>query len=105
MGSGRGKTRRAQALVSQAAKQTKKFDAAFQEDKWKEFVRDSGLRKVNLQQYYLGKIVPNLTDSEAEVIITNLFNDAVLVGAITLPANCVSDDFQFFIETDRTNMR
>jgi hypothetical protein len=62
---------------------------------WYEFVKNSGLKKVSLHEYYLGYASRQLTDKEYEKLLTELFRDAVVLGVIVLPTSYTAEDFQF----------
>ena len=93
MGSGKGKTRRALASVHGRPLET----VAFYEDKWAEFVENSELKKVPLTQYYCGEDLSfaQITRADHEKMMTEIFKDAVEVGAIVLPEPFTADNFQF----------
>ena len=80
MGAGRGKTRRAQAVVILSGLKKVIFD----EEKWNEFLKTSKLTDVKLSQYYL-RGVSCRTGVEYEKVFNELFADAVAVNAIVLP--------------------
>src|ERR1035437_5318841 len=94
MGSGKGKTRRAQAI---------KFDdldavaeATSDRNKWSKFVEAGHLKGVKIYQYYLGDASRKAySDVAREKLTRELFIDAVAVGALTLPAKYSAEDFAF----------
>ena len=64
--------------------------------KWEvDFVRKQKLRKVNVFEYYLGGVPQGVTSRDCEYVVTDLFRDAVAVGALTLPAPFIPEDFTF----------
>ena|ERR1035437_2478443 len=63
--------------------------------RWEEFVRTSGVGGVNLHKYYVPGSGIRLTNAEYELLLRELFTDAVAVGAIVLPAPYVSGDLLF----------
>src|ERR1035437_794354 len=67
---------------------------AFVEEKWEEFVRNAGTRATRLHDYYLGGSSEDASDDECAKIVSELFNDAVTVGAIVLPSGSAAADFQ-----------
>jgi hypothetical protein len=68
---------------------------------WAEFMKLSGLRKVNLHEYYLGSPSPDASTAEYQKIITELFEDAVAVGALILPPPYKTKDFLFQVGPSR----
>jgi hypothetical protein len=92
VGSGRGKSRRAQAVAVPSSQATS--GATWDVNEWRKFVIDRGINQVSLYEYYLGREHDiNCDDSEYSKVAQELFCDAVEVGAITLPANYDADDF------------
>ena len=69
--------------------------------KWDEFVNNCGLVNKKLYDYYLGKNINNRTVNADEKLITELFADAVEVGALILPPPHTTQDF-IFTATDFT---
>ena len=102
MGSGRGKTRRAQ----QVQHATDSAPGAFthmtvDEEKWDNFTRNCDLANLGIYNYYLGQKAPltifqvqELAADEHMKIVRELFADAVSVGAITLPEPYKAEDFE-----------
>ena len=92
MGAGRGKTRRAKTLAATRVSP----QAIFENVKWHEFLEEGGLTKQKIHQYYLGGKAPNDNDeARMRELVTEIFNDAVAVGAITLPKPYTAADFVF----------
>ncbi len=117
MGSGQGKSRRGQVvsprLEAQAstrtpvpAAQRRNHLAVFQEQKWAEFLKKSDLEGTTIIKYYLGSVPKTLVEADYEKMITELFADAVTVGAILLPvqyrhpAPYTVEDFVFTVSPD-----
>lgn len=89
-----------------AAPQVIKCDTVFDEWKWDQFVISAGLERASLDEYYLGKVLDNITVSDCSEIFTNLFSDAVLSGAVFLPSPYTYGDFTFkVVERSRGVMR
>ena len=68
--------------------------------KWNEFVTSGGLRKVPLNKYYLesgfggsGSAYP----AKCEEVLSELFADAVAIGAVVLPAPYTVDNFRVWV--------
>src|ERR1039458_5086384 len=96
MGSGAGKTRRTRASSSPFWEKSKrKAVPAFHEDRWEAFVNDGKLSNISLWKYYLGNKSEWVKRYSYENLATELFADAVAVGAITLPDPYEANDFQF----------
>src|ERR1035437_6868886 len=92
MGSGKGKTRRAKAVAPPTITQGVLYD----QRKWREFVGSHELQHVTVRDYYLGGTVsPSAADYAR--MFSELFQDAVAVGAITLPAPYQAEDFTLTI--------
>src|ERR1035437_6915780 len=76
-----------------------KYDTIFDEGKWNDFVNGAGLERMRMDRYYLGGALPrNLTKRTklgCEKLLTNLFADAILVGAVVLPDPYNYEDFTF----------
>src|ERR1039457_6647606 len=87
MGSGKGRARRAQAKKS--------LDVVFNATKWYDFVQDGEVEQVRVDEYYLGGEDDGLDEADYERIYSELFADAVVVGAVSLPAGYAPDDFEF----------
>jgi hypothetical protein len=99
MGGGKGKSRRVRSvtLSSQPAQVlTEKWT------EWQEFVWGSKMGDVQLHEYYLGTAPEELTSEDYEKLLTELFSDAVAVGAIALPDPYRPDDFAFRIVGDKS---
>lgn len=102
MGSGKGRARRANAMT---AAPPALGQLTFDPSKWQEFVQDSALEEYNIRQYYCGTKRPSARhrpysmhfDDYAK-IVSELFADAVVAGAIILPATYTSTDFIFSAE-------
>src|ERR1039458_2180378 len=94
MGSGRGQARRTQKPFMQIpTRPTQEMP------KWGEFVKTSGLEKTRVFAYYLNDAhTQGHAYFEREKLTTELFQDAVSVGAITLPPPYKVDDFEFRVE-------
>ena len=92
MGSGKGKNKRAKAAHAPIAQNTPQGDIVFDELKWDEFVQ-SNLKGKNIYKYYLGTLPITVTDYEHEQVMTELFEDAVAVGALPLPSPYQAKDF------------
>ena len=107
MGSGRGQSRRARTSLARVDLQDDgqptpgsivraALPLTFDGKKWQSFVDDNGLRNINVTKYYLGSYPASpMMISHREKVITELFKDAVAVGAIVLPPNCIAHDFEF----------
>ena len=93
MGSGRGVTKRVRVSSAQIISPV----AVYNYEKWAEFLEKSGLRNVKACKYYLGRDEHWTAYSEEEHsrLITDLFADAVTVGALELPDPYVAHDFKF----------
>ena len=68
--------------------------------RWREFITDNGLAKVGLHQYYLGAEKEKMLEEDYAYLLTELFTDAVKVGALTLPGDYEAEDFQIQIHQD-----
>lgn len=108
MGSGKGKARRVQTASVKAVSATATIPRTkYDRRVWSQFVKDSELKSLSLREYYLGSYEnPNpktwgyLTEESVTVdgslkILTELFADAVDVGAIILPPPYNAADFEF----------
>src|ERR1035437_7383849 len=110
MGSGKGKSRRARAAHSDQVSAPAATPAVlYSPEKWKEFAENGELERVRILRYYLGQIPQRNTKISLEELnelyekaATELFTDAVAVGAITLPSPYSVDDFEFKIATGET---
>ena len=98
MGAGQGKIRRVRAVVAAASPQVYYYDK-----KWEEFVAKSGILEMDTLAYYLGKTPDELTSAEQGKFFTELFADAVVVGAIVLPAPYVAEDFRFHVDAGKND--
>src|ERR1035437_4932500 len=67
---------------------------------WTRFVNSSGLEKINLHEYYLGEELLQITNDDYAKLLTELFADAVAVGAIVLPRLYKAEDFLFEVSPD-----
>ena len=94
MGSGKGRTRRAQAVATPLNPDM----SAFSEKSWDEFVASTGIKTTKLFRYYLGDDVALPSDSQYEKLVDEMFADMVSVGAIVLPRPYESRDFVFKME-------
>ena len=76
-----------------------KYSSIFNSGAWNDFVNGAGLERVRMDRYYLGKALPgNLTKRTqlgCEKLLTNLFADAILAGAVVLPGPYSYEDFVF----------
>ena len=99
--------------IAAAEKELEETDA-FQEEKWKQFVEDSGLEKTKTYPYYLGNKqkknpmdmgtatnlkYPSYTNIAHEKILNGLLADAIEVGTINLPAQYLAEDFELKIKS------
>src|ERR1039458_4211841 len=92
MGTGRGKSRRAQALASKSPGTQR---LSFERQKWDDFVQNSGMGEVKAYRYYRWPPKKSVVFYDAEEMITELFMDAVDVGAIFIPDGYSAEDFVF----------
>src|ERR1017187_6209721 len=103
MGSGRGKNRRAAALIVTRQDQVLfgqgllKNPVVYDPAAWQDFVRESELGSVPIAEYYLGRNAQHYTGPEHEKVMDELFADAVAVGAITLPPSYKAQSFTFAV--------
>src|ERR1039458_7358275 len=91
--------------VIPSTKTAHKNDVVFKREVWNEFVRGANLGSVRLGRYYLESASEGLsganfwevglTSKDLSKLLTNLFVDAVEVGAIVLPAPYGFEDFVF----------
>src|ERR1035437_2896066 len=97
MGSGKGQTRRAQTATLEETIPQGFQGASYNGKKWADFMDSSECRAVPLYEYYLGfpEKIADYTLEEEEKVVTELFLDALHVGAIVLPQPHVADDFRF----------
>ena len=100
MGAGKGQTRRVQGRVSGVrhapvkTKATKWVKVKFNRSEWAQFLKDSRLANVNIYKYYLGSIPSKITFEDYDKVLTELFADAVEVGAVVLPEPYKAADFR-----------
>ena len=98
MGSGRGKTRRAQGITTRSDRSHAK-SISYAEEKWAEFIEKSDLGATNVYEYYLGQNHNCPLDADDyKKLLEELFQDAVAVGAITLRSPYHVDDFAFIVK-------
>src|ERR1017187_409628 len=97
MGAGKGKNRRVRTTVEPV----QQF-ATLDEAKWDEFVKDSDIAGTKIFQYYLGQTMnrslearppKDLAPEDWEKVSSELFQDAVSVGAIILAPPYAAEDF------------
>jgi hypothetical protein len=109
MGSGKGKTRRANSNFTDAsttaanivaASTTPYDDQVIKENpqKWNEFVKTCELQDIKLIQYYLGKNSSAPTNANYGKITEELFADMITSGTITLPNQHSAKNFTFKVE-------
>ena len=102
MGAGQGKMRRVlrPGLESGAQAKAAVNRASFDRAKWEKFVAESGLERVRISDYPLGRDaeVTVLLITPHQKMVTELFQDAVAVGALTLPDAYGAEDFQFNVD-------
>ena len=67
--------------------------ATYQYEKWFDFVNDHRLGLVDVRQYYLGSVSPQLANPDYEKILAELFTDGIVTGAIALPDPYEAKDF------------
>ena len=97
MGSGRGQSRRAQAVQALFIP-----EAIWAEEKWSEFLKSSGLERTKIFSYYSeDRWKKMLSEGEREKLTAELFKDAVAVGAIILSADYEVDDFEFKVKSEK----
>ena len=78
---------------------SKKAGAAYNGKLWTEFVRSQELEETTLPCYYLGSRRKKVHgDTERSKIVQELFQDAVEVGAISLPTTYAANDFELITE-------
>jgi hypothetical protein len=96
MGSGKGKSKRVQALTTEVKA---KDEVVHIPRKWREFLRESGLSSTKLYRYYLGRSsTPELSQAEYLKLLNELFADAVETGVLILPGQRVKEDFIISVE-------
>jgi hypothetical protein len=96
MGAGKGKSKRAQSTLPAALNST---TVSYNEDAWARFVHEIDWAGTHVYDYYLCQNdIWEHTSEEHEKVATELFADAVDVGALILPPGCTSKEFQFKIE-------
>ena len=94
MGSGKGKTRRVQAVATPLNPDM----SASSEKSWDEFVASTGIKTTKLFRYYLGDDVVLPSDSQYEKLADEMFSDMVSVGVLVLPRPYEPSDFVFKME-------
>src|ERR1039458_6255214 len=97
MGSGKGRAKRAQGIPASKAlpRGPQPLIVSPGQQKWHDFVANSELEDVNIHEYYLGHTYPSPTDEGYEKMVTELFADAVEVGAVVIPDELRAEDFTF----------
>src|ERR1039458_6030892 len=95
MGSGQGKSRRAQSAQGARSLHPIRYDGV----RWAEFLQSINLKEMTLFEYYSYKIqtFPFVALADREEVIRELFHDAVDVGALTLPGSYQAQDFDFSV--------
>ena|ERR1035437_2933334 len=93
MGAGQGKTRRASGL--QPTTEPAVIGTMVDERAWKTFVAQSLPPSTKLFSYYLGKDAATSESIDYQKLVSELFADAVAVGAVLLPAPLTADKFEF----------
>ena len=94
MGSGKGRARRTRtgAIVQG------KPEVVVSHAKWQEFVANTGLKNVNIHDYYLGyNKRETAIFSDYEKLFAEFFRDAISAGALSLPGPYEADDFVFTV--------
>jgi hypothetical protein len=88
MGSGRGETKRVQAVPA--------WRATYRRDTWTDFVRTQGVEGKHLIDYYLPELKgKELATTDALNIVQELFQDFIDIGMLNLPAGRKADDYEF----------
>ena len=72
---------------------------AWHQRTWEEFVGSLGVKRVDLYDYYLGKTAREYSDAEHAQVIAEIFTDAILVGALTMPQHYSAEDFSFHVKS------
>src|ERR1035437_9862490 len=67
---------------------------------WAEFVDSLGVKRVDLYDYYLGKTAQGCSDAEHAQVIAEIFADAILAGALTMPQRYSAEDFSFHVKSE-----
>ena len=66
---------------------------------WHQFVRQGELKKVRVQEYYLGPNMPlRVSDGDYEKLMAEMLADMVSVGAVALHGKHKLEDFEFKME-------
>ena len=94
MGSGKGQSRRVQTRAWASPTP----EVVFSLPEWEQFVKGSEVNNMKLQQYYLGRVAKIMRNEDHQMIITELFRDAVAMDVISLPSSYSSEDFEFIME-------
>src|ERR1017187_8560061 len=100
MGSGKGKTRRVQAVLATLPAECAPAwaeEAVLDKSKWSDFVKNSDMVRTKVYPYYLGKSAsspPDYCNADHEKVVTELLADFVAVGAMVLPAPYTVEDFE-----------
>lgn len=96
MGSGKGKARRTRT-TTQA--NTSAPGATRDRSKWEQFLKNGGVQNTKMVKYYpCEKVIhEGVPELDWVHIVTELFQDAVAVGAISLPEPYSSGDFEFSV--------
>src|ERR1039458_345963 len=99
MGSGKGKARRAQvaSAAGRAYVAREGQEVKWDVNQWNEFVAGESMKNVMVDEYYLSKGAMKSTLENYGVVFSELFADAVAVGAIVLPDGISVDDFRFVV--------
>ena len=96
MGSGRGKMRRVRSAVAASS-----VGVVYNMEKWRKFVEsvssNDEMSTLRLDEYYLGKKVRMVGSEDFERLYSEIFSDAISVGAIVLPEDYRADDFEFMV--------
>ena len=88
MGSGKGKTKRVQAIPE--------WRATHSMQPWDDFVMGQGIPKVPMVSYYLpGNQADELGIEDVLKVVTELFQDFTSVGMLNLPQGRSSDEYEF----------
>ena len=68
-------------------------NVAFDEQKLTKFAEARGIGKTNLYKYYMGSVPAFLNGDDYGAVLTELFRDAVDVGAVVIPSPYCAGDF------------
>src|ERR1035437_9523855 len=111
MGSGKGRSRRAQTLVPTVAGPMELWEiAAIQRfrhvrwdgEKWLEFIGGSGVEKAKVYDYYLGDKLPQDCGLEDhQKVVSEFFKDVVSLEVLVLPKSCSVEDFELRITQEK----